>query len=393
METRIATSLASGRATEAAEKIARDIHRKLDGSDPALIVAFASTTQPLSELMPALASEFPGAVLLGASTAGEFTENGDAKNSVAVFGLAGDYRVVAGMGTGLKANVEAAVQQAVSDLPPSIEGYPHRTALVLLDPFAGRSEEAVLIAAGLLGGDVRMAGGAAGDDLKMKSTFVACGTRVASDAIVVALLFSKRALGVGVCHGHTPVSRPLRVTKASGSVVYEIEGRPAWTVWAEMTRGRAVERQIDPFQLRSDEVPGYLLQYEAGLPTGSEYKIRAPLARQEDGSLTFACGIPEGAFIRITESVPTRQVESAREAAKRARAQTGDRPIAGALVFDCICRNLILDKEFGNAVKGISEELGRVPIAGFETYGEIAMDAGDMSGFHNTTTVVLAFPK
>jgi hypothetical protein len=32
-------------------------------------------------------------------------------------------------------------------------------------------------------------------------------------------------------------------------------------------------------------------------------------------------------------------------------------------------------------------ELGNAPLAGFETYGEIALGAGDMSGFHNTTTV------
>jgi len=42
---------------------------------------------------------------------------------------------------------------------------------------------------------------------------------------------------------------------------------------------------------------------------------------------------------------------------------------------------------------GLGEELGGVPVAGLETYGEIALDAGDMSGFHNTTSVVLAFPR
>ena len=66
--------------------------------------------------------------------------------------------------------------------------------------------------------------------------------------------------------------------------------------------------------------------------------------------------------------------------------------VAGALVFDCICRNLILEGDFSRAVLGMSEELGGAPLAGFETYGEIALDAGDMSGFHNTTSVVLAFP-
>ncbi len=60
---------------------------------------------------------------------------------------------------------------------------------------------------------------------------------------------------------------------------------------------------------------------------------------------------------------------------------------------DCICRNLILGPEFVSAVRGISEELGGAPLAGFETYGEIALDVGDMSGFHNTTSVVLAFPE
>jgi methyl-accepting chemotaxis protein len=70
-----------------------------------------------------------------------------------------------------------------------------------------------------------------------------------------------------------------------------------------------------------------------------------------------------------------------------------DGAIAGAIVFDCICRNLILGDEFHTAVKGISDELGGAPLAGYETYGEIALAAGDMSGFHNTTTVVLAFPR
>jgi methyl-accepting chemotaxis protein len=61
-------------------------------------------------------------------------------------------------------------------------------------------------------------------------------------------------------------------------------------------------------------------------------------------------------------------------------------------VFDCICRSLILGPDFMRAVRAMSSELGEVPLAGFETYGEIALDVGDMSGFHNTTSVVLAFP-
>ena len=249
------------------------------------------------------------------------------------------------------------------------------------------------MAAALLGEDVRLAGGAAGDDLHMKETHVGLGGAAATDAVVIGLIYSKAPLGVGVCHGHQPLSKSLKATRAEGGVVHEIDGQPAWKVWQEETRASAARRGVDNSTLKPDEVTPFLLRYEAGLSTGSELKIRAPLSRSEDGSLTFACGIPQGSVFRITESEPQRQIDSAREAARRALAQTGGHPVAGAVVFDCICRNLILGDQFKTAVQSIASELGGVPLAGFETYGEIALDAGDMSGFHNTTTVVLTFPK
>lgn len=392
METRIATAIAEGTSQEAVALIGARLEDLLGGAAPALVMGFASTRQPLDEVVPALRARFPSGVVLGASTAGEFTETGDRKGSVAAFAVAGDFVVRAGLGKGLRANVERAIADATRELPATIAGYPHRTAILLLDPLAGCSEEATLIAAAMLGGDVRLAGGAAGDDLQMKRTLVACDGEVSDDAVVVAVVFSKEPLGVGVCHGHKPISEPLRVTRAEGNVVYTIEGRPAWEVWSERTRASAATIGLSPETLSEDQVGAYLLRYEAGLSTGSEYKIRAPLSRAADGSLEFACGIPEGAVLRITESVPDRQVGSAREAARRARAQMAS-DVAGAVVFDCICRNLILGERFRDATGAISAELGGVPIAGFETYGEIALDVGDMSGFHNTTTVVLAFPR
>jgi len=394
MVTAVSTSIATGSAAEATGSLARATRDQLGKVSPQLVVVFASTAQPLGAMAAGLAAEFPDAVLLGASTAGEFTERGDVKGAAALFALAGDFRIHAGMGTGLKANAEAAVAEALGGLPAHVDGYPHRTAILLLDPLAGNGEEATLIAASLLGTDVRLAGGAAGDDLHMSQTHVACGARAASDAVVIALIFSTSPLGVGVCHGHTALSRPLRVTRAEGNVVSELEGRPAWQVWLEETRARALEAGIDVSTLSKDAEGSYLLRYEAGLASGPrDLKIRAPLARNADDSISFACGIEQGSVIRITESAPERQIESAREAARRAFAQLDGKKAAGALVFDCICRNLILGAQFSAAVRGMSEELGGVPIAGFETYGEIALDAGDMSGFHNTTSVVLAFPE
>jgi hypothetical protein len=394
METRIATALAGGHTEEASNALVGELRSKLDGASPALVLLFASTTQRLDGVQRSIKAAFPGATVIGSSTAGEFTEQRDTKGSVSAFALAGDFRVFSGIGTGLKRDVEGAVQRALGGGPSELAGYPHRTGILMLDPLSGNGEEATLIAAGLLGPDTPLVGGAAGDDLKMAETRVGLDTEVASDAVVAAVIFSKAPFGVGVCHGHDSLGAPMKVTRAEGNVVHEVDGRPAWDVWVDATRAAAAKTGRDPSRLSPDEVGAYLLTYEAGLDSGAaEMKIRAPLSKSASGALSFACGIAEGAGIRITESAPQRQVESAREAARRAKSNMNGGQVAGALVFDCICRNLILGDDFQVAVRAISEELGGVPLAGYETYGEIALAAGDMSGFHNTTTVVLAVPR
>ena len=384
METRVVTSMAKSRdevlGLPAAAKAA------LGGERAKLAMVFASPEHDLSALLNEALHELEGAVVLGASTAGEFTEKGDAKGAASIFALAGDYHVVAGIGRGLKANPEKAVAKALDGLPRKVAGYKYSTAILLLDPMAGNGEETTLAAAAMLGEGVKLAGGAAGDDLKMASSEVGLGGQAVGDAVVIALVFSNKPLGVGVCHGHTALSTPLKITKATGNVVSEIDGRPAWDVWLEKT-GRTSSPPA-----KEDE-GAHLLTYEAGLAAGDQLKVRAPLSKNADGSIAFACGVPQGAVIRITESTPERQVQSACEAARRARLQLGTSTPAGALVFDCICRNLILKDDFARAVRCMSDELGGAPLAGFETYGEIALDVGDMSGFHNTTSVVLAFPK
>jgi methyl-accepting chemotaxis protein len=129
-----------------------------------------------------------------------------------------------------------------------------------------------------------------------------------------------------------------------------------------------------------------------GLTTGTEYKVRVPLSKNAEGSLNFACTIPEGAKFRIMKSPKEDQIASAEQAAKYAMEQVGKRKLAGALVFDCVCRGIILGNEFHKGVEAVQRVVGKIPLAGFETYGEICRQTGQFSGFHNTTTVVMLLP-
>lgn len=391
MSTRISTvrSTATGDASAVFQQLAAG----LSGEPPKLVMVFCSTDCPLEQLMAAAAKAMPGATALGCTTAGEFTEAGDTKGAYVAWALGGDdINVTAGLGLGLKENAEAALMQAVKE-PPEDKDRPHRTAILLLDPLSGNGEEAALIASTVLGPTVRLAGGAAGDDLKFARTLVACGNQVAHDAVVVAVISSKRPLGIGVNHGHKPLSRPLTVTKAEGNVVHELDGKPAFEVWKDEVRAAAAANGVKIDEVAAKDIGAHLLRYELGMIAGpKDYKIRAPLSVGEGGAVSFACGIPEGAVVRVTSSAEGDQITSARAAAERARKGLGGAKVAGALVFDCICRNLILGSRFADAVNEIHQGLGGAPVAGFETYGEIAMDLGQSSGFHNTTTVVLAFP-
>lgn len=393
MKTELVTAQASGTVDHVADALCNAVSTRASNGAPSLTMLFASTQQPLEELLPLVRERIPTGVLLAASTAGEFTERGDASGSTSLVSVYGDFVVHAGVGTQLREDPEGAVRRALAAIPGAVPEYPHRTAVLLLDALAGTGEEATLIAASLLGENVPLAGGAAGDGLQMKATWVGCGSYAATNALTLAVIFSKKPLGIGVCHGHSPRSQPIKVTASSGGTVMQLNGRPAWDVYREHVKMLLPADAPDPNTLSSDALGALLLQFEAGLANGDETKVRAPLTRNEDGSMGFACGIPEGAEIRITESTADLQVASARSAAERALQRAGGGRQAGAIVFDCICRRLILGERFDTAVKEMSTALGGVPLAGFETYGEIALDAGDMSGFHNTTTVVLTFPE
>jgi hypothetical protein len=63
-----------------------------------------------------------------------------------------------------------------------------------------------------------------------------------------------------------------------------------------------------------------------------------------------------------------------------------------ALFFDCVATRLRLGDRFGAELGAVAEELGDLPFAGFNSYGQIVRSEGQFSGFHNCTAVVCVLP-
>jgi hypothetical protein len=122
------------------------------------------------------------------------------------------------------------------------------------------------------------------------------------------------------------------------------------------------------------------------------HTARAPLGVIEGGALRCAADVDRGSYVCILDGEPESMISAARAAAREAREQLKGVPAAAVLVFDCVCRGMILDNQFQDEIDAVRSVFPGVPVAGFLTYGEIARSVQRLDGWHNATAVVAAIP-
>jgi methyl-accepting chemotaxis protein len=374
------------------------IRENLTADEVRLVVAMSSPKYDEQTITDELTAEFGEVPILGMTTTGEFGATDHGMGNIALAVIASDSLVAStAIAHGVSEDVYATVESAVDDLPdPTTIPAPHHAAITFHDGLAGVGEELTLVTNQLLG-DIPLTGASAGDDLAMEETRVYTEDDVVTDGIVIALLGDEKPFGLGVNHGHKPISGYYEVTKSDDCTVFEIDGDPAFDVWKREVADLAREEygvDVETIPAETEQLTDFLTRFQFGLKTGDDrFKIRWPgLTKATDGPLEFACGVPEGSKLKVMHSPKEDQVDSARVAVERATESMGENEIAGTLVFDCICHALILDDAFNDGVKAM-DEASAAPLVGCETYGEVNMPSGANSGFHNTTTSVFMIPK
>ncbi|MBL4850093.1 MAG: FIST C-terminal domain-containing protein [Planctomycetes bacterium] len=392
MSTRVSVGHASeGCGATQGRAAAEEALAALEGAKPLFGMAFATSKIDLADLANAIKDVVGEAPILGCSTAGEFVGNRISAGGTAVCLVSSDeIGISIGMTDGLKANTARAARQMARQLKesrqPAPAGATERTIFLLSDGMAGSGEVMVDTLALESGPEVAIAGGAAGDDAAFVESYVFLDREVKQDAIVAIELTSLKKIGIGVDHGWCAASEPGTVTKAEGATVIEIDGKPA----IEFYRRYA---ELIGFELSAENQNEFVFTNELGIVMmNDELKVRAPLGVNEDGSISCATEIPTGQHVRIVRGDHEAIVAAARKAAEAAVRKLGGQECAGAIVFDCVARKLVLGDDFEQEVAAFREVIG-APLAGFNTYGEIARVRGQLSGFHNTTAVVAVFPR
>lgn len=364
----------------------------LAGAPPTFGLLFVSSKHPLEEALKAAREVASGVPLLACTTAGEFTERGLTHGGMAVMMVSAPESLVASASAD---HLKDAWQQNSEALcapfreargKAASKGFGYGTTITLVDGLSGMGEK--LIRAMVEGTQVtqQVVGGAAGDDGAFKATWVGDGKKSMIDGAVALHTFGARPWGIGVGHGLEPSTPKMNVTKAKGNVVMEIDGKPAFEAYRAHAKSRGII-------LEPKTAGEYMITNEIGIFIGNQIsRARAPLTVGDDLSLTLAADVPQGASVCILSGKRLPMIEAARASAKEALAGLEGGKAAGALVFDCICRGMILKEDFQKEIDAVASELGGVPVAGFLTYGEIANYKSRLDGWHNSTAVVLALP-
>ncbi|HZU95803.1 MAG TPA: FIST N-terminal domain-containing protein [Planctomycetota bacterium] len=380
---------ASGDGQALGKQAASEAREKL-GSDALLGIVFVTSKTDLGGVTKGVKSVLGQTPVIGCSSAGEFVTDRVSAGGLAIALIASDEMGIAvGMGEGLRANTPRAVQQLSAEFKktrkPAPAGATQKTIFMLSDGLAGNGEGLVDALAMEAGGGVTIAGGAAGDDALFKETFVFLNDQIRKDAVVAAEITSKKKIGVGVFHGWCAASAPGTVTKAEGGKLVAIDGKPAIDFYRAYAKKLGVE-------LTKENQNAFVFTHELGIVLmNNELKVRAPLSVNDDGSINCATEVPEGKQVRIVEGDHGAIIAAAKTAAENAMQGLGGGPAAGAIVFDCVARKLVLDQKFKQEVDAFRDVV-KAPVMGFNTYGEIARVRGQLSGFHNTTAVVAAVP-
>lgn len=374
-------------SAKAGQILGREIREALGGNASAIVV-FASSQHDGPALLQALSAESGCSILVGASSAGEFTNQSRGDGWASALALRSDtMRFSIGLGQGVSSDPAGAARSIASAFS-GLTGrpLPHRAAMVMTDALAGHADRVVEELTVATGGNYTFFGGGAGDDGHFVKTFVFCGTETFTNAVVALEIQSEQPIGVGVSHGWLPNEQGYRVTEVEGERLISLNGAPAIQAFldhAEMT-GQAFDT--------SNPLP-FFLHNILGIRGGEGFRLRVPLAVNPDGSIGCAAGIPLGSVVHIMKTSMQSAVLAARQATKAAMEGLGSRKPQAAVVFDCVATRLRLGSSFDDELQACAELLAPAHFVGCNTYGQIARAEGQFGGFHNCTAVVCVFPE
>lgn len=262
---------------------------------------------------------------------------------------------------------------------------------ILSDGLNVNGSELVAGVSKVIGSNVPLTGGLAGDGADFRETLVG-GDGPPRPRTVVGIGFYGRAIrvGHGSAGGWDQFGPRRKVSRSVGNVLFELDGQPALDLY---------ERYLGPEESKGLPSSALLFPIQVCDPDSPESAVvRTVLAIDRDSrSMTFAGDVPQGWTAQLMRGSLDRLAAGAADAARQARTGlgTGDGDQCFSILVSCIGRRLLMGQRTVEEVEIVGAELGpQTPRLGFYSYGEISPHA--KSGhceLHNQTMTVTTFAE
>jgi hypothetical protein len=339
---------------------------------------------------------YPGAHIVGCSTAGEIQGAGVCDDSLVATALRFERGAIRTASVTLAEMDEsfAAGQRLARLLPPtaplrdqpdSAERLAH--VLVFSDGLHVNGSDLVRGIAQQLPPTVTVTGGLAADGARFKETFVVCDAAPAARTIAAVGIYGKGVkIGFGSLGGWDPFGPERMITRAKGNVLYELDGRSALELYEQYLGEQA----------RDLPASGLLFPLSLRTKPGETAVVRTILAIDRAAqTMTFAGDVPEGAYARLMKANFDRLIDGAMGAAQTGYEAIGETDPELALLISCVGRKLVLKQRVEEEVEGVRDVLGSRPVlAGFYSYGEISpFTPGAKCELHNQTMTITTFSE
>lgn len=223
--------------------------------------------------------------------------------------------------------------------------------------------------------DIQIFGGVAcSDDITSDASCVFSKGTGYSEKSVVIVFYGGEELYVDSIKvtGWKPLGRKFHVTKSDGSIVYELDGIPAYKVYQKYLNIKNDEN----FFYNTLEFP---LFYEHNDTT----ILRTPVASNADDSITMSSDIDVGSVVRISYGDPATIVQNIKTDSSRIREFQPD----VLHIFSCAARRTFWTSQ--EPTYEIQPFKDIAPSAGFFSHGEFLRTKGSLNQ-HNVTLVIAA---
>ena len=235
---------------------------------------------------------------------------------------------------------------------------------------------------------ISITGGLAGDQANFAETVIV-HNQAGKKNLVLAIGFYGEHLqvGYGSMGGWDSFGVDREVTKSTGNILYELDGKPALELYKKFLGEHAAN------------LPASALLFPLSLMiTGTETSlVRTILSVNEtDGSMVFAGDIPQGEYVRLMKANNDRLIDGANGAAEMSKISLKNSDPDLAILISCVGRKLVLKQRVEEELEIVREVIGNnTTMTGFYSYGEISpiKPFENHCELHNQTMTITVFKE